>query len=252
MGSYADKPRNAFGPASFTVEDILAGRVHAISDVHFGHGAIVGLAARPGYEASGEHDLHEHERVIAAAWRERVADDHYVLHGGDGAWNSSGVNRIKDSGGLPGIVESLDGNHDMSGIRTALIKKLGWNFIDPVSIEWTISVPVKEKQTDPETGKSQIVVVGHEEHTRLVIISHYPLKNLPEGAVNLHGHVHGNQFPWADHRYKDFSAESVGYGPVQLKGLLDALVLQAVGEGAGNEDAHEAQTLALALANRVV
>jgi calcineurin-like phosphoesterase family protein len=239
MSDSPDKPKLQHEPTSFTVDDVRSGRVWAISDPHWGHAKIVGAAARPGYSHDGQHDEQEHERLIERLWKARVRAGDKVLVGGDVAWNSSGASRAAEAE-LEGEVEVIQGNHDNRGVRKDVVKKLGWKFINPVSIEWTVDV--HDKHTKTTTS-----------HTRLVVITHYAIRKekLPEGVVNLHGHDHGTGSPYTDHRHRSYSAEVIGYGPVPLAALLDQLVIQAVGEGAGQVDPHEAVTLQLALANRI-
>jgi calcineurin-like phosphoesterase family protein len=68
--SHADptSEKRRHGTVSFTVEDIKAGRVHVISDTHFGHSGIVKLAQRPGHVFGADSDVLAHEQLITSNW----------------------------------------------------------------------------------------------------------------------------------------------------------------------------------------
>jgi calcineurin-like phosphoesterase family protein len=239
MSKHATGPKREHGPSSITVEQIRAGLVHVTSDTHFGHAGIVNHALRPGFVYDGDNDTEVHERLIAAELA-KLPEGHRLLHLGDVAWNRRGINVMLDAGLDKLDVEIVEGNHDNSGQRRDLTKKLGWKFVDPISVEWTVSV------RDRKTGETV-------EHTRLVIISHYAIRadKLPEGAVCLHGHQHGSNSRYTDHRHREISPEVSGYRTLPLAAQLDNLVMQAVGEGAGQVDPQEADVVRLALANRL-
>ena len=45
-------------------------------------------------------------------------------------------------------------------------------------------------------------------------LTHFPLRTVPAGVVNVHGHLHGHRFDSRNHI--NVSVEQLDYGPVEL------------------------------------
>ena len=48
-----------------------------------------------------------------------------------------------------------------------------------------------------------------------LLLTHVPLLQVPDGAVNVHGHLHGEESPTRD-RHLNVSVEQLNYRPVRL------------------------------------
>lgn len=157
MSVFVDSPENDLGSSL----DIVSGdsRILICSDTHFCHRNILV------YEAANRpfKDRDEMNEVLIQRWNERVSKTDLVLHLGD--FSFSGKNRIKDIvSRLNGRIWLLLGNHDRE--QHYDWQELGFErvFRNPFLLD----------------GK--------------FIFSHEPLEVIPEGKVNIYGHVHGSKY----------------------------------------------------------
>lgn len=179
-------------------DDIDPANTWVVSDSHFGHDNIVGFCHRP----------LDHEQVMIAEWRKEVPDDATVLHLGDLAYRSNARFKHLTAKELTGARKLLiKGNHDKQ--RFSFYRDSGFKLTYPFSINYD---------------------------RYLVSFSHYPWDDSEEGRaiqaydLRLHGHIHNNGY--SRDAYVPFlrghinlSLEQTKYKPVNLKLLLDAVLL---------------------------
>ena len=133
-------------------------KIWVTSDTHFCHRRILI------YEAENRpfKNLNEMNEALIQRWNEKVGEKDIVLHLGDFSFGNK--NRIKDIvTRLNGRIWLLMGNHDRE--QHYNWKELGFDrtFDNPFLLD----------------GK--------------FVFSHEPLKEIPEGKVNIYGHVHGSK-----------------------------------------------------------
>ncbi len=148
-------------------------RTFIIADTHFGHENIIKYCQRP------FTNVEQMDRVMIHNWNEVVSDNDLVYHLGDFAL-ANGNRVIELIERLNGEIILIRGNHDRSG--TARFLSYGF----------------KEVHKRLDIGK--------------YILTHVPLPILPEGKVNIHGHVHGGIRSDAI-GYICCSVEIIGYRP---------------------------------------
>lgn len=83
------------------------------ADLHLGHAKLIN--AEPARQRFA--DIEEHDRFIAAQWRERVAPHDIVYVLGDVAWNKRSLMQMRN---WPGIKKLVLGNHDQLSMSTYL------------------------------------------------------------------------------------------------------------------------------------
>lgn len=164
-----------------------------ISDTHWGHHNIIRYSHRP----------ENHDTLMIQNWRDKVKDDDTVLHLGDLVWFSSNGWPRRALSGLPGKKYLIPGNHD-SHKRTDGLKfeRIPGPLLVTVEVD---SVPVH------------------------IAFSHYPMKPVGDWSLNIHGHIHTNQYPWYaleddQHRYRNVCVELIDYAPVRLGDIVRGLV----------------------------
>ena len=133
-------------------------KIWVTSDTHFCHRRILI------YEAENRpfKNLNEMNEALIQRWNEKVGEKDLVLHLGDFSFGNK--NRIKDIvTRLNGRIWLLMGNHDRE--QHYNWQELGFDrtFDNPFLLD----------------GK--------------FVFSHEPLKEIPEGKVNIYGHVHGSK-----------------------------------------------------------
>ena len=154
---FVDSPENDLGSSL----DIVSGdsRILVCSDTHFSHRNILI------YEAANRpfKDRDEMNEAMIQRWNERVSETDLVLHLGDFSFGNK--NRIKDIvSRLNGRIWLLLGNHDRE-------QHYDWQ---ELGFERTIKHPFLLDDK--------------------FIFSHEPLDVIPEGKVNIYGHVHGSKY----------------------------------------------------------
>ena len=132
-----------------------------------------------------------HDRALRRRWRNSVGPSDLMIHVGDFAPESIGERRrraLLDT--LPGRKVNVLGNHDVAAVHAPLTD--GW---------------------DATFGA--LVVASNP----ALAITHCPLRNVPAGAVNVHGHMHRRRDrrsgPWIN-----VAVEQTGYHPVQASALV--------------------------------
>ena len=131
-----------------------------ISDLHFGHRAIIDLDERP------FNDVTEMEWALTDNWNEVVTENDTVYILGDFCWDRRETKRLISE--LHGNKVLIVGNHDAEHYTTD-IRKL---FVD-----------IQKQMTITDGDKT-------------VLLSHYPVLDFDgdtdKSVVMLHGHLHKN------------------------------------------------------------
>jgi calcineurin-like phosphoesterase family protein len=197
-------------------DDIDPEKTWLVSDTHFGHDNIVGFCHRP----------EDHDQVMIAEWRKWIPDDATVLHLGDLAYRNNARFKHIVAKELTGARKLLiAGNHDNQ--RFSFYKACGFQLARPFSIPVSpmsgeIYVPHVDKDVTPQSKWS-------------VSFSHYPWNPTEDGTmserdVRIHGHIHNNGYTRDAYvpflrQHINLSVEQTKYRPVNLKLLLDAVLL---------------------------
>lgn len=149
-----------------------------ISDTHFGHANIIK------YCRSHFASLADMEGHIIALWNETVKPQDLVYHLGDFAWKTEDAKRVRPL--LNGSIRLIVGNHDDIPSLAA-------------------------------AGLFQRIYLWRQFSDEGFTASHIPMRRdqLRHGAMNLHGHVHGN-LEGLEGFHRDMSVESIGYAPVHF------------------------------------
>jgi calcineurin-like phosphoesterase family protein len=176
--------------------DIDPANTWVTSDSHFGHRNIVGFCHRP----------EDHESIMIDRWAGEVPPEATVIHLGDLAYKSNAMFRAVHAPKLTGRRKLLIlGNHDKQ--RYSFYKKAGFKLARPFAIEYG----------------------PHEEY--VIQFSHYPAREpLSLWTWRLHGHIHNlgytrQAFVPFLRNHINLSVEQTKYRPVNLKLLLDAVLL---------------------------
>ena len=157
------------------------GRVLVWSDLHLGDWIGLRSFGRP-FDSVPQMD----EEVLGA-WRREVGDDDTVLVLGDVAVPVLKGGRIELVAELPGWKVLVFGNHDQNG-RGGVV-------------------------TDPfDEAHLALAVAGDPP----LVLTHMPLEDVPEGTVNLHGHIHQHRLPG---RRINVSVEQLEYRPWPLTAI---------------------------------
>lgn len=196
-------------------DDIDPANTWVVSDTHFGHDNIVGFCHRP----------EDHEQVMIAEWRAHVPDDATVIHLGDISYGHNGGDtrfRRLLSKELTGKTKYLImGNHDRKTHK--FYKDCGFKLARPFSIEYAIPDYIA-------WGSS-----GDGVESYRISFSHYPWNVKEDGEITyrdlrLHGHIHNNGYTRDAYvpflrQHVNLSVEQTKYRPVNLKLLLDAVLM---------------------------
>ena len=161
-----------------------SGQVWVWSDLHLGHDNIIGYANRPFADAAAMDD------ALYASWLDTVGEDDTLLFVGDLAMRRALSDdtwaRVKSGAGS--VKHLVLGNHDLTG--SGELRVSGFDLISSVACI----------EGDPP-----------------IICTHLPLKSLPEGWVNVHGHTHDD--PPRPSPHINVSVEQLDYAPVALDRL---------------------------------
>jgi calcineurin-like phosphoesterase family protein len=187
-------------------DDIDPANTWVVSDTHFGHDNIVGFCHRP----------EDHEQVMIAEWRKEVPDDATVVHLGDLCYSGNARFKHLIAKELTGSRKLLiAGNHDKQ--RMAFYRDAGFKLAWPFKI--TYLYPIGEGTRISST----------------VSFAHYAWNDLTDGEMKpwdlrLHGHIHNSGYsrgPFVPFlkNHVNLSVEQTKYRPVNLKVLLDAVLL---------------------------
>lgn len=154
------------------------------SDIHFGHKNIIKYAE--GYRPFSS--VEEMNAAMISRYQAVVKPDDIVIWGGDiGFISENAINEILRS--LPGYKIHIVGNHDIH--RDGSLYKLDMD-------ERHLCYVVRK-------GKLQILV------------THYPLDKVPDGCVNMHGHIHQNL---ANAWNMNMCVEHTGCAPKNIKEFI--------------------------------
>ena len=157
------------------------GGVLVWSDLHLGDWMGLGSFGRP-FDSVPEMD-----EQLLGAWRREVGEDDTVLVLGDVAVPVLDGGRLERLAELPGWKVLVFGNHDQNG-RGGVV-------------------------TDPfDDAHLALAVPGDPP----LVLTHMPLEEVPEGTVNLHGHIHQHRLPG---RRINVSVEQLEYRPWPLTAL---------------------------------
>ena len=155
------------------------------ADLHLGHENVIGYAKRPFVSVD------EMDRALWASWQANVGPNATIICVGDVAL-SSGVcqetwQRIRARPGRRKIL--VIGNHDLTS--SGRLRTLGFDEV------WALLV----SDGDPP-----------------LIWKHAPLPHVPNGHVNIHGHLHNENL--AESAHINVSVEQIEYRPLSLKRVL--------------------------------
>lgn len=160
------------------------GKVWVWSDLHLGHENIIGYTNRPFRNAN------EMDEALYANWRFSVGNEDTLVFVGDlamrHALSEDTWRRVRH--GVGQVKHLVVGNHDLTG--SGDLRVAGFDFIS-----------------------SLLCVAGDPP----LLFTHLPLKSLPQGWVNLHGHTHND--PPRRSPHINVSVEHLNYSPVALDRL---------------------------------
>ena len=161
------------------------GRTWIWSDLHIGHYEILTHANRPFATVTGMN------KAIHDAWDRTVGDADTIICLGDVAVPAVMYGYGFDSiSAMPGHKVLVFGNHDLD--HTGAIPEMGFDEVHPTLYA----------ETDPP-----------------LLLTHMPLRKLPAGFVNVHGHTHDNVGArWPLH--VNVSVEQIHYRPVRLDEIV--------------------------------
>lgn len=160
------------------------------SDTHFGHGAILRLAARPYATVEAMDD------DLVARWNAVVAPADTVWHLGDFSFRSA-RSIVAYRARLNGTIHLVAGNHD---------------------------TPIERSCRDQFASIQPMAELDVDGHT--LILCHYPLREWPKawrGAWHLHGHVHGRLDDEPLGYSLDVGVDSHDYAPIGMARIVTLL-----------------------------
>ena len=170
------------------------------SDLHLYHKNIIKYCERP------FSDVGDMNGALFRAWKTTVGYNDHIICGGDIALAGSlGPDRLGQIKSMPGTKLTVLGNHDFSN-------KTG-----------------HPADTGCEHHCLTMVIDGDPP----LLLTHLPLWNVPDGCVNLHGHVHNNE-PLRKGPYINICVEHLEYKPHRMdviRNLAKALLSGHVGQG---------------------
>lgn len=171
--------------SAITIDPLGERDVWVWSDIHWGHKNIIKYTAPHRPFASWE----DMNRALIDNYNAVVKPEDIVIFGGDiGFMSVDAINAILRS--LPGYKIQIVGNHDMD--RSGNLMELDFD-------ERHLCLPID---------------VGGDLDTQ-ILVSHYPIDNVPSGCVNYHGHIHQNVVPGNQH--VNMCVEHTGCAPMLLR-----------------------------------
>ena len=157
--------------------------VYFISDYHFNHKNVLIYESRPFYS------VEEMNETLIRNWNSVIKKSDKVFVPGDfGFGSKEAITKIVSR--LRGNKVLIMGNHDKR-------KTVSW--WQDVGFKEVIKYPIIWSET--------------------FILSHEPLKTVPEGYVNIHGHIHSKKVS-DENKYFNVSCESLNYYPISFKEIL--------------------------------
>ena len=167
-------------PGEFHEEDHA--QVWLWSDLHLGHAMTISVFGRP-YKTPDEMD-----DALFGAWRRVVEPDDTIVILGDVAIGGLSGRRLKRFRAAPGRKILVVGNHEFDGTFDGHLDGFDEVF-------------------------SSIYMPGSPE----LLLTHVPLRDVPEGCVNVHGHRHTGTPPGT--RHINVVVEQVEYRPRSLTAI---------------------------------
>lgn len=157
---YANEPRQ---------HDVFGpSKIYIWSDIHFGHNNIIKYANRPYPNVELMHSC------LIGNYLNTVTHNDIVIFGGDiGFMSERKINDILES--LPGYKIQIIGNHDIH--RNGKLYELA----------------VQERHP------CLLLDVADIDCSYQLLFTHYPMDNIPDGCINIHGHIHQNPAPTKKH-----------------------------------------------------
>lgn len=152
------------------------------SDQHLGHANIIKYCNRP------FADVAEMDAAFFANWKAAIGADDTVLFVGDlamGRGLSDGA--FARVAALPGHKTLVVGNHDVASPKGELLV----------------------------TGFDEVNALLFVDGDPPLVVTHLPLRDVPGGWVNVHGHTHNND-PAGATRHINVCVEQLEYRPVKL------------------------------------
>ena len=166
------------------------------SDLHLGHAMTISVFGRP-YKTPDEMD-----EALFGAWRRVVEPDDTVVILGDVAIGGLSGRRLKQLRAAPGRKILVVGNHEFD-------ESFGGHLDGFDEVFSTIYMP-----GSPE-----------------LLLTHVPLRHVPEGCVNVHGHRHTGTPPGT--RHINVVVEQVQYQPRSLTAIRRLATSLAKASGCG-------------------
>ena len=161
--------------------------IYFIADTHFYHKNVIAYCNRP------FKTIEEMNEVMINNWNRIVKNDDIVYHLGDFSLNNNNI--IDFVKKLNGKIYLVRGNHDKK--TNSYYNRAGFEVI-----------PTQTKL---------------DEHK--IILSHRPLmdEQIPDGYVNIHGHMHNSDLDekiYSKNKHKCVSVELIDYTPIELNKLI--------------------------------
>ena len=154
------------------------------SDLHLGNEMSLEVFDRP------FRTVHEAEPEMMTAWRDVVdIDDTIVCLGDIGVDSSVDETKAAQWNDAPGIKWLVIGNHD----------------VDPLN-------PINALVID--RTDATLAAPGNPS----LVLTHVPLRRVPAGWVNVHGHIHQERSP-TDERHINVSVEQLDYRPARMSDI---------------------------------
>ena len=166
-------------------------RLFAIGDTHFAHRKILAYTSRP-FETVEAMD-----EALVAAWNEQVQDEDLVVHVGDFGFGPRS-HLMAIAGRLRGRKVLVVGNHDRQ------------------TVSWWKRAGFVAYKTPVRYGP--------------YLFSHAPLPTVPDGLLNVHGHLHDAQ-ALDDGRHLCVSVEKTNFRPLLLGWVRPDLRFEPYTEG---------------------
>ena len=181
------QPKYRNEPLDLTKAYIEGKPIYLWSDIHFGHANIIKYCKRP---FPNKHMMND---CLIGNYLNVIKPDDIVIWGGDiGFMPEAQINGILNS--LPGYKIQIVGNHDMH--RDGKLYELDFD----------------------ERHLCFVIDIDEHDFDTQLLFTHYPLTDVPEGCVNIHGHIHDNL---AGTKNLNMCVEHTNYAPVPLKGFID-------------------------------
>ena len=179
-------------------------RIWVWSDLHLGHSTSIGSFARP-FESTREAD-----DAFFRNWHRTVGPGDTIICLGDVAIGGLSGTRLRRLRSAPGRKIVVIGNHEINAVG--------------------------ELEID---GFDEIHSTLYAAGDPALLLTHMPLRNVPEGCVNVHGHLHNQEAP-SRVQHINVSVEQLRYRPRPVGGHLQTRPAHGCRErGEGADDSLE-------------